>query len=61
MAKAKYGVLHKNERSVSDAIELNQIPTEEISSEELLELAKLSKETEKDGISWDKLKAELEL
>jgi hypothetical protein len=61
MTEVKHGVLHKTKRSVLGAVDLSQIPTEEISSEESLELVKLSKETEKDGISWNKFKAELGL
>jgi hypothetical protein len=61
MAKAKHGVLHKTKRSASDAIDLSQIPSEDISSEEAEELTKLSEETKKEGMSWDKAKAELGL
>jgi hypothetical protein len=61
LAKAKRGVLHKTKRSASDAIDLSQIPSEDISSEEAEELTKLSEETKKEGMSWDKAKAELGL
>lgn len=61
LAKAKRGVLHKAKRSASDAIDMSQIPSEDISSEEAEELTKLSEETKKDGLSWDKAKAELGL
>jgi hypothetical protein len=61
MARAKRGVLNKPKRSAQDAVDLSQIPSEEISLEEAEELAKLSEETKKDGLSWNKVKAELGL
>ncbi|MGA9100102.1 MAG: hypothetical protein WB392_14350 [Methanotrichaceae archaeon] len=61
MAKAKPGVQHKTKRSAKDLADLSQIPSEEISLEEAKELARLSEETKKDGLSWNKVKAELGL
>lgn len=43
---------------VQDAVDLSQITSEVISLEEAEELAKLSEETKKDGLSWNKVKAE---
>ena len=42
-------------------MDLSQVPSEEISLEEAEELARLSEETKKDGLSWNKVKAELGL
>jgi hypothetical protein len=61
MARAKRGVPNKPARSDRDAIDLSQIPSEEISLEEAEELAMLSRETKKDGLSWNKVKAEFGL
>jgi len=61
MARAKRGVPNKSKRSAQDGIDLSQTPSEEISLEEAEELAKLSAETKKDGLSWNKVKAELGL
>jgi hypothetical protein len=61
MARAKRGVPNKPTRSDQDAIDLSQIPSEEISLEGAEELARLSAETKKDGLSWNKVKAELGL
>ncbi|WP_048090576.1 hypothetical protein [Geoglobus acetivorans] len=44
-----------------ELIETGLIPEEEISEEEARELERLAEETKKDGIPWDKLKAELDL
>ncbi|WP_456478514.1 hypothetical protein [Geoglobus ahangari] len=44
-----------------ELIETGLIPEEEISEEEARELERLVEETKKDGISWDKLKVELDL
>jgi hypothetical protein len=61
MTKAKRGVLNKPKRSKPDAMDLSQVPSEEISLEEAEDLARLSEETKKDGLSWNKVKAELGL
>ena len=61
MTKAKRGVQHKTNRSTLDMADLNHIPSEEISLEEAEELARLSEETKRDGLSWNKVKAELGL
>jgi len=43
------------------SIELGRIPVERISDEEAAGLARLSEETDKEGISWKRLKADLGL
>ncbi len=48
-------------RCTLDSIDLSQIPVEKISEEEAEELERLSRETDEDGISWECLKAELDL
>ncbi len=59
--KSKAWVQHKSKRSAKDIADLSQILWEEISLEEAEELARLSEETKKDGLSWNKVKAELGL
>lgn len=61
MAKAKQAARHGTKGSALDRVDLGQIPSEEISLEEAEELTKLSAETKKEGLSWDKVKAELGL
>lgn len=61
MAKAKRAARHRTKGSALDMVDLGQIPSEEISLQEAEELTKLSVETKKDGLSWDKVKAELGL
>ena len=61
MAKARRGIQHKTKKSSQDLADLSQIPSEEISLEEAEELARLSEETKKEGLSWNKVKAELGL
>jgi hypothetical protein len=61
MSKAKRGHPQKAKRPLLDSIDLSQIPVEKISKEEAEELERLSRETDEDGISWESLKAELDL
>ncbi len=61
MSRVKRGVAPKVKKSIIDSIDLSQIPVEKISEEEAKELARLSEETDKDGVSWKSLKAELGL
>ncbi|RUM33538.1 MAG: hypothetical protein DSY33_04285 [Archaeoglobus sp.] len=44
-----------------ELIEVGLIQEEEISEEEAKELDRLAEETRKDGIQWEKFKAELDL
>jgi hypothetical protein len=61
MPKIKHVSLPKANRSNLDSIEISRIPVERISDEEAAELAILSEETDKDGVSWKRLRAELGL